>query len=65
MEVIRTKIKLLDKKNGTVEVFLSGMTQSYGKAIEFELNKYLDPESNFEFVRENYIATINDPKKTQ
>lgn len=65
MEVIRSKIKLLDTKNGTIEVFLSGMTIQYGQGVEKILNKYMDPESGFRFVREQYIATIDDPKKSE
>lgn len=65
MNAIRSKIKLINKKTGTVEVFLSGMTESYAEGVVKTLSKYLDAESSYSFIPEQYIATVDDPKNTQ
>lgn len=65
MDVIRSKIKLINRKNGAVEVFLSGMTVETGQGLEQILSKYMDTESGYSIIREQYIAVVDAPKKTQ
>lgn len=58
MNVVRHKIKLVDKKEGTVHVFLSGMPQEANDFMEKAIRLYVDPESRFGFVSEPYVADV-------
>ena len=63
MKVVRTKVKLIDKKEGTVHVFLTGLPQNISEWMDNAFQKFADPESRFGFVTEFYVAEISLPQK--
>lgn len=65
MEVIKSKIKLFNRKRGAVEVFLSGISVDVSEGLERVIAKYLDTESNYTVIREQYVAYAEAPKKTK
>ena len=66
MEVIKSKIKLFNRKTGTVEVFLSGLPLNASQWLETILTKFADTESDYSVIREQYVGlTVDTPKKTK
>lgn len=62
MNTVRNKIKLVDKKEGTVHVFLSGMPQEVSDFMEKAFRSFTDPESRFGFISEPYVADVQAAK---
>ena len=65
MNVIRNKIKLLDRQTGTTSVFLTGLTTKTTENLEKVLRKYIDSEARYDFVVEPYVATVYDEPKPE
>lgn len=65
MDVIRNKIKLIDRKEGTLCVFLSGIPQEISGYLEKAMEKFADPESRYGILVEPYVAVVEAPKKAE
>ena len=67
MNVVRYKVKLIDKEQGTVNVFLSGLQQNVSEYVEKVFKAYTDAESRFGFITEPYVAEIKpqQPEKKE
>lgn len=63
MNVVRHKIKLVDRQEGAVDTFLTGIPQDVAEFLEKAVRRYADPETRFAVISEPYVAVVDDLKK--